>query len=434
MCYCSSSSAFYSELSLSDSNCTATCDGDSFQSCGGPQGYALIGSTDLPITGLTISQCKRKCFEDTKCEAIVYYENNNACELRSSSLFKTCDDSPTYRAFIESLEHYYEEPRYSYIGDEIIHTMSIDLKPDCQKFCDAFSRCEAIHYDETTEINNCVLIAGNLVHLKTNETAEGILVARDVTLFTEGFLPDPEISALTNFSGVFDVDECKALCEAHIECGAIIFESKSCTLYPRTGFAVLKGEQNEAAPHYIDFRAFVDIDREFSVAQELCIDDPGGTLPTSLSSRVTTQSSHDCAARCNENLSCRLFTYNEASSSDCILYGEGVNLKDSCSVVPTTFVMYTRGRFTEREDACLKDEDKEELILLTHKTIVECAALCDAWFNCRSLRIDQDKGECRLYTQEQYSSDSCTESVPPGYLFTYFSEFAFVRMSVSPLL
>ena len=388
----------------------------------------MVGFTDLPRSNLTLSQCKRDCFKDSKCEAILYDEQLSQCEMRSLALFKTCDaPSPNLQAFIESFEHYYEPPRFSFIGSITIHTTSIDLNPDCQKLCDAFLNCEAIHYDETTSINNCKLLGGDVVRLGLNETAEGILVARDVTLFTKGFLPDS--NNISTFS-VFDVDECKALCEDHSECGSMVFGNRSCTLYPRSGFSSVDEDVSLATPHFVDFKAFVDIEQDFVEAKGLCLDLIEGTTP--LSSRMTTQSSHDCAARCNEDFDCRLFTYNEVTSSDCKLYGDGVNLKDACSGnFATTFVMYTRGRFTESEDACLKDEARtnETILLPTRKNIVECAALCDSWFNCRSFRIDQDMGECRLYEQEQYSKDHCTGSEPSGDLYVYFSDFFFVRLT-----
>ncbi|KAL7535431.1 hypothetical protein ACHAXR_011907, partial [Thalassiosira sp. AJA248-18] len=422
-CYCSST--LDSDLAFSSTNCTTACNGDVSQTCGGHQ-YALIGSTDIPKKNLTLSQCKRECFEDQKCEAIVFDEANNECELRSSALFETCDTLPqSRRAFIESFEHYYEPPKYSYIGSEVLYTTSIDLQPDCQKLCDAFLRCEAIHFDETTNINNCKLLGGDIVRLGPNESADGVLVARDVTLFTKGFSPDSQ--ELTRISAIFDIDECKALCEAHAACGAMVFSNRLCILWPRSGFAGVEEDASPATPHYLDFKAFVDLDQDISKAPGLCIDESGG-MPQVLSSHMTAQSVHDCAARCNDNFDCRLFTYNEGTSSDCKLYGNDVKLKDAClGIQTTTYILYTRGQFTEKKHACLKDEAYN--FLLTHKNVVECAALCDAWFNCRSFRIDQETGECRLHEQEQYIKDLCTGSEPLGDLYVYYSDFFFVRLS-----
>ena len=426
-CYCSSSTSFYSELSFSSpNNCTSPCDGDDSQSCGGPD-FALVGATNFPRKNLTLSQCKRACFEDQKCGAILYRELEKECELRASALIETCTRDPPGQAYIESVEHYYDEPRYSYIGDTTIHTTSTLLKSDCQKLCDAFLRCQAIYFDDTTDIRNCNLLGGDVVRLEANETADGVQVARDVALFTEGFLPDSD--EITRIMNIFDLDECKALCEAHYLCGAVVFGHRTCILYPRTGFADTSNAAPTATPHFVDFKAFVDIEQDFAPATGLCIDDASG-IPSPLSSRLTTQSRHDCAARCNADFDCRLFTYNEVTFSDCKLYGDGVTLKNACSgVTESTFVMYTRGRFTAKEDVCLYQEINQTSIVLYRKSIVECAALCDAWFNCRSFRIDQDTGECRLYEIEQFSEDFCADSHPSGKLYIYYSDFYFVRLT-----
>lgn len=180
-------------------------------------------------------------------------------------------------------------------------------------------------------------------------------------------------------------------------------------------------------PHYIDFRDFVDIDQDFVPAQGLCINDGDGKS-TPISRRLTTQSAHDCAARCNNELDCALFTYNQNTESDCILYTNETSLKDSCSgIIETTFVMYTSGKFTELPGACLRDES--DSLLLTRKTIVECAALCNKWFNCRSFRIDQDAGECRLFEEEMYSLDLCTGDESLGDLYGYYSDSYYVSLS-----
>jgi hypothetical protein len=118
------------------------------------------------------------------------------------------------RAFIVSFEHFYERPFYSYIGSETLHTLSVDLESDCHKLCDAFLNCESVYYDEIADVYNCKILGGNFVRLE-NETAQGIEIARDVTLFTKGFSPE-ENDNITRFANIFDLDECKALCEVRL--------------------------------------------------------------------------------------------------------------------------------------------------------------------------------------------------------------------------
>ena len=120
---------------------------------------------------------------------------------------------------------------------------------------------------------------------------------------------------------------------------------------------------------------------------------------------------------------------------DCKLYEGDVTLVGSCTDENArVFVMYTPGRFTDPrgdspEKVCLKDEENLVPVIRPQKLIIECAALCDSWFPCRSFRIDQDNGECRLYTEEQHSKDFCPDEAPSGDLFVYYSEFYFVRLT-----
>lgn len=75
-----------------------------------------------------------------------------------------------------------------------------------------FEACESIRFLETN-VNNCELLGIDVT--RTDESpniTEGVFVARDVTLFTEGFAPD-SAALLTIISNVFDLDECRAICE-----------------------------------------------------------------------------------------------------------------------------------------------------------------------------------------------------------------------------
>ncbi|EJK47670.1 hypothetical protein THAOC_33593, partial [Thalassiosira oceanica] len=269
---------------------------------------------------------------------------------------------------------------------------------------------------------------GDIVRLGETKTAGGISVARDVTLFTKGFQPVGD--SLFTVPGVFDLDECKALCEAHVECGGLTFGLKSCTLFARSGFVNVDASIPEETPHYVDFKAFVDVEQQFTEVDGFCVDDENDT-PVTIWARRTIQSAHDCARQCNSIFECKVFTYDKDQSRDCVLYGGSVKLKDSCSEVSiSVYIMYTAGSFTERKDACLKKEAQDvNRQVLEHKTIVECAAFCDAWLNCRSFRSDLDSGKCILYEQERFGTDLCEGNEPTGDLFIYYSEFFFVRLT-----
>lgn len=136
---------------------------------------------------------------------------------------------------------------------------------------------------------------------------------------------------------------------------------------------------------------------------------------------MTARSEYDCANLCNLNIDCALFTYNVEAQSNCLLYDDTVVLTEFCDGVDeSTFVMYTKGRFTRRPGACIENEDTAEHYTFSLKSTPECAALCDEWFGCRSFRVDELTGLCSLYRSEQYSNTSCPVSGPPdGDLYIY---------------
>lgn len=79
----------------------------------------------------------------------------------------------------------------------------------------------------TTSINNSVMLGGDVVRLcqmKLRKTCY-------TTLMTKGFWPDSPDEPHARFTRIFDTDECRALCDAHSECGSIIFGNQICLLY-----------------------------------------------------------------------------------------------------------------------------------------------------------------------------------------------------------
>jgi hypothetical protein len=267
-CYCNNTE-FYRDLpTAAASECNLVCTGDPRQYCGGSSSV-LVGSTNLPRMGLTLAQCKKECFISARCEAILFDETTSECELRSVALFEDCgSEPPPGRAFVESLEHYYEAPTIFYRGAEEIHTTSTRLRQECHVICDAFLRCEAIRFDLVSDINNCHILGGAAVPILEGETAEGVEVARDVTLFTRGLGPDSPV--IKQFTHVFDFDECRTLCEEHAYSGSMQFARPNCMLYEATSFAntVLP---SGTPPYYVNYRTFVDLDQDFAKAEDLCI-------------------------------------------------------------------------------------------------------------------------------------------------------------------
>lgn len=434
-CSCGSEKEFLS-LPLTSSSCTSLCDGDESQYCGG-MGFASIGETGLPSLDLTLAECKRECFFSEFCDAIQFDSSpasRTRCQLRSIGHFESCGNTTSQILYIESLEHYYERPSTSYIGSESIHNTTTELKQDCQKLCDAFHSCEAINYTETSSVlRNCELLGGTIVPLLKDGIAEGVQVARDVTLYTMGFSPFKD-QELAKFSSTFDLDECRTLCDQHILCGSIVFTSPTCTLYRKSGFADVNKTKSNASNHYIDYSYFVDPGQEFAYAKKLCVHD--GAIP--ISSRKTTLSYHDCGRLCNSVSSCSLFTYNK-NLQVCVLYNDDAALTSCSPTVTETYTMFTRSKFVKKPDACLKDEIEEGTVndnlepssfMFPLKSPYECAALCDKWFNCRSFRSDEISGSCRLFRSEQYSIASCSslQSAPVGELYVYYSDFRFTRL------
>lgn len=439
-----------------DNYCNQTCTGDNSQECGGVD-YAKIGTTDLPLYNLTISQCKSECFLSGTCQAIIYDDHykdddelsnfTSTCELRSRSEFDACKSSSLSRgeSFIQSLEHFYMSPRSSYLGSTSILNLTTELKQDCQRVCDVTAACEAIRYlDDTTTttsaVVNCELLGGGLVYLPENEVTENLYVANDVTLFTRGFEPD-ENDRIVTFSQVFDLDECRALCEQHVQCGSILFESRTCKLYKKTSFAVVSNNYS-SSNHYIDYNFFIDPAQEFIHASQLCVDQTTNTTVSNLlATRSTVQSVHDCAHRCNTERTCESFNYEEEevlttdtnfTQGTCSLFGTDSPLTHFCDNANTNeelFVMFNRAKFTEAPDACLINEDID-YYTFEGKSIYECAALCDKWFNCRSFRFDEFSGRCRLFENEQFSKENCNDnnSVGDGKLFLYFSDYFYARL------
>ena len=419
-----------------EQSCSLPCKGDASRQCGG-SGFAVIGETNLPLLDLTLAQCKKECFFSEFCEAIVFDTSGQrtSCELQSIGEFEDCDTNNTL--YVESLEHYYEKPTTSYIGSQSIYNTTTDLKQDCQKLCDAFQSCEAMRYNDTSVLFNCELLSGEVVPLFEDEIAEGVQVARDVSLFTlTMFPPDIDEEPVANFTTTFDLDECKTLCDQHILCGSIIFKSPTCELYAKSAFVnVTSVPMNTHAPHYIDYSYFVDPAQEFAKADGLCVAQTiGGNQP--IKSRRAILSANDCASHCNSVGLCSLFTFKKEENNDneneCIMYDVEATLTSSnCDATVDTYTMFTRGKFAEASNSCLKDEMEIDTTPFVLKSPYECAALCDKWFNCRSFRSDEMTGSCKLYESEQHSVDSCPEAGSlsiPGTLYIYSSDYFFTRL------
>ena len=422
-CKCGSSDMLKLQIALNQKeSCSIPCTGDTLQSCGG-NATANVGETGLPILDLTLSQCKSECFLSQFCEAILFDDSapSSSCELQSNANFETCPSSESI-LYIESLEHYYLEPRTSYIGSKSIYNATTYLKQDCQKLCDAFHSCEAIKYNDISHVLNCELLGGEVIGLEEDDIAEGVQVAHDVTLYTSGFSPDLE-KRVTHFDTTFDLDECRTLCDQHVLCGSLVFMSHNCTLYNKDAFADISNisDSSRHAPHYIGYSYFVDPDQDFTLANGLCVD----STSISITSRKTTLSAYDCATRCNSVSSCVLFSYKNDIDS-CVLYGIDTQLTSDCTDKAITYVMFSRSRFAEKENACLKNEESTYRFSL--KKPYECAALCDKWFNCRSFRIDEMSGICQLFESEQYSEDYCKGSSLSGKLYVYNSDYRFTRL------
>jgi len=428
--HCSCGSEDFLKLPTSQ-NCTSPCPGDASQMCGGVD-VASIGESGRPIMGLTLAQCKTECFSSGSCEAILFdtTAESTICELRSIGDFETCTGTTRQTIYVESLEHYYERPRASYIGSESIYRVTVELKQDCQKLCDAFTSCAAINYTETQSVLNCDLLGGDIIFLEEDAFVQGIEVAKDVALYTSGFLPESSKEPLAEFSTTFDLDECRTLCDLQVLCGSLEFASPNCKLYAKADFADVSSSRrlSSKSNHYIDYNYFVDPKQEFALADSLCVQP--STIP--IGSRGTTRSSHDCARLCNSKTLCSLFTYDRQSSL-CELYDDKAKLTFSdCEDTTDTFTMFTRSKFVEQKGACLENEDKLESrtdrIVFEEKTPFECAALCDKWFNCRSFRSFELSRLCQLFRSERFSVDSCPHNSVEGKLHVYYSDYRFTRL------
>ena len=251
---------------------------------------------------------------------------------------------------MESLEHYYESPRTSYVGSKSLYNATADLKQDCQKMCDAFHSCEAINYTNILSVLNCEILGGEMVPLEEGEIAEGVQVAKDVTLCTSGLAPDRS-EKLISFNTTFDLDECRTLCDQHMNCGSVKFLSPSCRLYAKGAFADVASPPTN---HYIDYSYFVDPSREFALVTDLCNAQDSDDFPLTTCRIVI--SSYDCANHCNLMESCSIFAYNN-NLLPCQLYGENAALTFSdCDTETETYIMYTHSKFIEKPGACLKSE------------------------------------------------------------------------------
>lgn len=425
--HCTCGSVDYMRLPVAENkteSCGTPCFGDSLQTCGGDD-FASVGFTGRPLSGLTLSQCKRECFKSYLCEAIVFQEIDDfsTCEFRSHGTFQTSSDS-SETIYIESLEHYYTSPVASYFGSRFIRNATVDLKQDCHILCDTYDDCETVKYDDIASVNNCELFGGNMIYLETGEIVQGIEVANDVNLYTRGFTKEG-LTILTTFNTTFDLDECRTLCEQHVECGSLEFVSPTCTLFNKNDFVNVSYDRinYQEDPHYIAYGYFVDPGKEFH-STPLCIDNQNDNL---IYQRSTSQSKHDCADRCNAIKECTVFSYNY-NTTTCKLFGELSSL-ETCVNEPDsteTFIMFTRGKFTQIESgSCLQNENDLRFIQFSNKNPLECMALCDKWFNCRSFRSEEQTGSCKLYESEQYTQEC---EVLPGNLFIYYSDQFFSRL------
>lgn len=432
-CYCADYK-FYGEWEKADAvSCESPCTGDSSQTCGG-NSSVVVGLTVPPIRDITEEQCKKACFDDPNCVAVQFIiddtqNTNSICTLRTTGLYEPCSEE-VGESFIESLEHFYESPTLPYFGKTSYFTTTTDLRQDCQRLCDVFAPCESTSFLERVSSGNCELLGGSIIEL--NGTANSAIeVARDVTLFTRAdpLAADKAAALLPKAFRVFDLDECRALCESHVSCGAITFFAQMCQLFAATSFAENNLESSEQSdPYYVDYRGFVDIEKEFVEAEGLCVD-PG--TAAILATRATVQSRFDCSARCNSLTDCILFTYNDDEKKDCVLHGPQSMLTSECDVSnkEKVYVLFTRGSFTrpsEGEDAYLVNES--EIVMVNGKGVVECATLCDDLFTCSSFRIDPKSGTCKLFDRADYLIGP---SQNEGELYIYYSEYYFVQLPSS---
>jgi hypothetical protein len=426
-CYCTD--VDLSEVLTSSSDCTVECSGDASQYCGGIESIS-VGSSNLPLFDLTLAQCRRTCFEDPRCLAILYDSSSTTpvCELRSSAAFEPCPSnySGTAIPYIESLEHYYQNPTLAFRGDEVLYrTTATEL--GCGRICDIFDECEAIRIIQAVTVDNCEILGGNVV-AATDSDKDDVLVANDVTLFTKAELYEPDTSALLySFSEIFDLDECRALCDEHVECGSLLFAQLQCTLYRFSAFAIVS--ETPPSSYYVGYQGFLVNRQDFTESDGLCV---SAAPASSLSSRVTTQSVYQCADRCRADNSCSIFTYDLTNKRDCVLYDSSAILFAPCpnSVTANSFVMYNLGKFTLRSSGFLKGESLLPFKNFSGKSLAECSALCDEYFLCRSFRLKDTTNECKLFTSEQFYTDTEVTS-DDGELYTYFSDFNYVPLPSS---
>jgi hypothetical protein len=426
-CYCTD--VDLSEVLASSSDCTVKCSGDASQYCGGTESIS-VGSSNLPLYELTLAQCRRTCFEEPKCLAILHDSSSTptVCELRSSAAFEPCPSgySGTAIPYIESLEHYYEQPTLAFRGDQVLYrTTATEL--GCGRICDIFDECEAIRIIQATAVDNCEILGGNVV-AATDIDRENVLVANDVTLFTKAETYEPDtLAQLASFSSIFDLDECRALCDEHVECGSLLFAQLVCTLYRFTAFAIVtEAPPSSLSPYYVGYQSFLVERQDFTESDGLCVS-AGSSL---LSSRATTQSVYQCADRCRADRSCSIFTYELTNKRNCVLYDSSAILF-ACSTSDTnSFVMYNLGKFSLRPSGFLKDEDSLPVKNFSGKSLAECSALCDEYFLCRSFRFEDTTNGCKLFTSEQFFTSMAVTSTD-GELYTYFSDFSYVPLPSS---
>ncbi|CAK9102130.1 Hypothetical protein (Fragment) [Durusdinium trenchii] len=385
--------------------------------------------TVVPEAQGSVTLCLEACSGSISCEAATLQSSDGACVHWASRKFSETapvDDGQSFIAFTGS---FFED---AFVGAEIkgstiLRTLNGVPREACMRTCRLTNSCQSFRHDAAT--GTCEIRAGELVVTSDKAYSSRIKVApfTEVTDDVKLVCPDPAALLSSSTPGdVFYLEECEALCEAHRKCGSITFnaETRVCKLFDAQSFVVdTPACRTDAERFYMSYLQFLErSSRSFVSLGKL---DIGSNFLCSADTPVDEVSplgEPECEAACKKNLDCAAYVLD---GTTCRLLPLNASFSPCVSEV-TTGVKFVRTSFSRLgAGECLAETTTVINQFGLDIRVPECAAFCEAHFECRAFRMHPTNG-CELFESTSASASACSAGDEEAYV--YFSDKTFTRL------
>ena len=370
-----------------------------------------------------LAACRLACFESSTCRGFSF-DGVDECVLTPKASITSCASSSFPHNFVETFTSFHREAESRVFGNTPIASPfeGLGLKA-CKAVCEAFTTCATIVHGAISEDlpQACILLGeaseqlasfdANLVARLGIPGIEGespvvsILNKFQVYLHTEvnlaGVCPRDEALVLTT-SGLFELAECQALCQSHVDCGSLVYSlDGTCRLYDTVSFLRF----DCAIDHFTDDQRFMLSFQRFAFPQTAYMDASGlCNAQHAEDQQLTLPSVFECLDTCSNLPSCASARFHEATLT-CTLYALAeVELCGTSTPEGDFYVAYAEPVFSETE-TCLSGEPR---YVFPRKSKEECAAVCDRYFDCTGFSLTQGF-ECLVYDTVVF--EECGENV-----------------------